>query len=289
MLKRLACSWLVAAALPVTALAQAPAPETLTRTGAWVVNYDRDACHLIAQFGTGEDMLIMRLTRYEPGDWFDLILYGERLASPEPRSDAKLDFGLRETPVKLQSMNGKSGKVPMMLLGTTRLDGWERSQPEESGPPLSPQQEAAVSGVTVKLGGKKPFRLQFGSLAQPMAQLRACQADLLKSWGYDPAVQTSLSRPVQSANSPGGWLRPNDYPSAALANGHNGMVQFRLDVDADGSISGCHVLARTSPDVFADTTCRFVRRRAKLKPALDGGGKPVRSFYVQKVRWQIGE
>jgi TonB family protein len=279
----------LAAAVPAAALAQAGAPETLTRTGSWVVNYDRDACHLLAQFGTGPDMLIMRLTRYRPGDPFDFSLYGRKLADSDPRSRATLDFGLGGAPAEMEAMNGKAGTTPLMLFGATRLDGLYRKEQGEHAAPVSPQQEAAVTGVTVKIGGKKPFRLQFGSLGQPMAQLRACQDDLVKSWGYDPAVQASLSRRVQATNGAGSWLRSSDYPPGAVAMGQNGMVQFRLDVDADGKITGCHVLARTSPDVFADTTCRSVARRAKLKPALDAAGNPVRSFYIQYVRWQVAE
>ena len=279
---------LVVAAAPLgPAQAKASAPETLTRTGKWVVNYDRDACHLLAQFGTDKDILVMRLTRYEPGEAFHLSLYGRKLASDAPRIDADVDFGLRGTPVRMGALTGQVGEVPLLLFGSTRLDGWERSKPEETGPTLSPQQEGAVSGVTVKIQRKKPFRLEFGSLAKPMEQLRTCQADLLKSWGYDPVVQTTLTKPARPANAPTTWLKAADYPGGARETGQNGIVQFRLDVDAAGNISGCHVLARTNPDVFADATCRAVTRRARLSPALDANGKPVRSFYVQSVRWQM--
>lgn len=287
MLKRLILALINTIAVPTAALAEVSAPETLTRTGNWVVDYDRDACHLFARFGTGKDMLIMRLTRYEPGDAFDLSLYGRKFASADTRSKVKIHFGLRGTPVEAETVNGKAGNLPLMLFGSTRLDGWKSAGQEEIGPSLSPQQEAAVSGVTVKIGRKKPFRLEFGSLAKPMEQLRTCQTDLLKSWGYDPVVQTTLAKPARPTNSPAAWLQPSDYPAGAVALGQNGIVQFRLDVDADGKVSGCHVLARTSPDVFADTTCRAVTRRARLEPALDAGGNPVRSFYVQKVRWQM--
>jgi hypothetical protein len=276
------------AAVPTTALAREGAPETLPRTGNWVLDYDRDACRLMAQFGTGKDQIFMRFTRYHLGDGFDLDFYGRRFSSSDPRSRVKVDFGLGR-PVEAEAANGRAGDVPMMLLGWMRLDGWGGATPGEIGPPLSPEQEAAVSGVTVKVERKKPFRLEFGSLVKPMAQFRTCQADLLKSWGYDPVVQAELARRAQPTNSPDDWLRSDDYPSGALTLGQNGIVQFRLDVEADGRISGCHVLARTSPDVFADTTCSAVTRRAKLDPALDASGKPVRSFFVMKVNWQMAD
>lgn len=278
---------IAAVAAPSAAPAATRTPETLTRTGRWVLEYDRDACHLGAQFGTGDDVMVMRLTRYEPGDWFDLSLYGRRLSSPDPSSEAKVDFGLRGQPLEVDALNGKAAKLPLLLLGAMRLDGWRRAAPDDNPPSLSPQQEAAVSGVTVKIEGKRAFRLEFGSLARPMEQLRACQNDLVKSWGYDPLVQASLERPVRPAGSPTQWLRDSDYPPGAIDAGQNGVVQYRLDVDADGKISGCHVLARTSPDVFADTTCRIVTRRAKLEPALAADGRPVPSFLVHRVRWKV--
>ena len=61
---------MIVAALPTPVTAKPKAPETLTRTGPWTIDYDRDACHLLAQFGTAGDMQVMRITRYEPGDAF---------------------------------------------------------------------------------------------------------------------------------------------------------------------------------------------------------------------------
>jgi TonB family protein len=279
-------------ALPLSAIssavyAEATAPETLRRTGSWVVDYDRDSCRLIAPFGTDRNMIIMRLTSYQPSDTFDFDLYGHRFARNSFVTKVKVDFGLRGAPTEKEAMRAKAGDLPIIFLGSMRLDGWESATLNEVGPPVSAKQEAAVSGVTVTVGGRKPFRLAFGSLAKPMEQFRACQADLVKTWGYDPAVQTTLSRPARPTEPPEAWLRPEDYPTGAVAMGQSGIVQFRLDIEADGRVVGCHVLARTNPDVFADATCRAVTKRAKLEPALDAGGKPVRSFWIRRVIWRI--
>lgn len=262
-------------------------PESLARTGKWVVDYDRDACHLIGQFGTGKALVVARFTRYEPGDWFSLSLYGDRLKSSQVTIDARIDFGL-VGPRAESGMGGNVGGLSAAFFSGTRLDGWERKAKGEVAPRISPQQEAAVKDVTVAIRGKQSFRLETGPLDKAFAQMRHCSDGLVRSWGYDPAVQASLSRPVTPLNPPGRWLNSSDYPSGALASGHNGMVQFRLDVDAQGKVVDCYVLARTNPDDFADATCRAVKRRAKLQPALDANGNPIRSFYVQKVAWLAG-
>ena len=133
------------------------------------------------------------------------------------------------------------------------------------------------------------YRLELRSMGAPMAALRTCMDNLLTHWGYDPAVVASLSRGVTPIGSPGNWITSADYPSKSLMQGHNGIVQFRLDVDEAGKILGCHILARTNPDEFADVSCRAVSRRAKLQPALDATGRPVKGFYITKVRFIIPE
>lgn len=277
----------LAAAVPSVASAKDREPEVLTRTGKWVLEYNRDACHLFAEFGEGDALVVARFTRYQPGDGFDLALYGKRFRTADVRSEAKIDFGLAGAPLERNLTFGNAGKLPVVFVGGMRVDGWSSGQQPAPPPRITPEQEAKVSGLTVAIRRKTPFRLEFGSLDKPFAQMRDCSANLVQSWGYDPAVQATLLRPASSITSPATWLSPNDYPLDAARMGYNGIVQVRLDVDAEGKVAGCYVLARTSPDEFADTTCRAVSKRANLQPALDATGRPVRSYYVYKVNWQV--
>ena len=67
------------------------------------------------------------------------------------------------------------------------------------------------------------------------------------------------------------------------------MVRFRLDVDPSGKPSGCRVLYRTNPDEFADLSCQLLLKRARFAPALDIANKPVKTFYINEVRWLMEE
>ncbi|MBB5710679.1 TonB family protein [Sphingomonas xinjiangensis] len=277
---------LAVVALPAPAAAKEQAPEVLKRTGAWIADYDDDACHLAAQFGDVKNPVVLRITRYEPSESFMLGLYGRRVSSTELRTKVKLDFGLSAEPIEVESVNGNAGKLKALWVSGVRFDnGW--SERDGNAPALTPEREASISGLTVTLQHRKPFRLDFGGFGKAMAQLRACQTHLVKSWGYDPEEQASLSRPARGRQAPAQWLSASDYPMQAVRMGHNGFVQFRLDVDETGKITGCHVLDRTNPDDFADLTCKLVARRAKLEPALNAAGKPVRSYIVQRVTWQV--
>lgn len=274
---------LLGAAVPGTALAQGM--ETLPLTGKWVANYDPDGCHLLGQFGSGDAAVIARLTRYQPGDNFALSLFGKRFRSNDPTADATIDFGLGST-VRSTALLGKSGDQPGMIFGRMRVDGWQWS--EGASPPLiTPEQEASVAGITVEMRGRKPFRLAFNSLGKPMQAMRMCLAALVKSWGYDPEVQMRLSRRAKPTTPPAAWLSSKDYPDAAYRRNHNGAVETRLDIDENGKVASCYVLARTDPDEFADAVCRAIMARVAFEPALDAEQRPVRSFFVQSLRFLL--
>ena len=276
-----------AAATPAALLARGEAPETLTRSSNWIVDYSEDACHLAADFGTGEERVIMRMSRYDLGDWFSLNLYGSRFRSKDVRKKVKVDFGLGAQPVETHAMSGRVGDMDAIFLSAVRLDGWKSTSPGQVAPKTTPEQEASVNGVSVEVAEKKPFRLQFGSLGKPMAQLRSCQADLVRSWGYDPAVQAALSRPAKRIDAETALVHGRDYPDEAARRGANGIVRVRLDLDETGNVEGCHVVDRTKPDMFADITCRAVTKRAKFEPALDTQGKPARTFTIIQFVWFV--
>lgn len=284
--------WAFAVALtamfPGVAAAEDREPEVLTRVGKWGVNEKSDSCELFAQFGERGDAVIVRFTRFEPGDEFTFTLLGRRMYATSTYTDGKLDFGLKDKPVEVRATNGTMGEWKAGFFGVQRLDGQVGRKPEDNGPPITPEQEAAVSGVTVAMQGKRPFRLAFGSLVKPFAQLRACTTSMVSYWGYDPEVQTRLSRRVTPVMSPANWVTPEDYPDIAVRRNEDGFVTVRLDVDASGAVGTCHVVERTDEDEFAKTVCRTILKRAKLKPALDAQGQPVRSYKLLRWRFQIG-
>lgn len=264
-------------------------PIPLVKTSKWEVNYDKEACHLLSKFGTGKQETIIRLTRYEPTNSFDLTLFGQLFATREAVRFIEVDFGLGHA-IKRKVLAGTMGnKLPMLLFGSTRIDGWESASTNVVPPRITAEQEASATAIDFKLPGGKRYRLESGSLADPLAALRKCVEDLVVSWGFDPAQQAALREPAIPLSAPSSWIPGDDYPAGALYRGENGVVKFRLTVGADGSLENCHVLYRTSPDNFADLTCKLLAKRARFQPAIDAQGSKVRSFYINSVRWLASE
>ena len=263
--------------------AKAKPVVSLPFSGKWEVNYDVNSCHLLARFGDAQGGIVLKLTRYQPGDPFELSLFGKPLIASGRDVDVTLDFGVSGGPVKRQALAGHAGKLPFLLVGYHRIDG-RYSDEASAFPAVTPGQEAAATALTFGYRGKQ-YRLETGRLDRPLAKLRECQTDLVKYWGFDPTVQAQLSRPATPVGNPGNWAGSNDFPQPALVNGRSGRVKFRLDVDEAGVVTNCAVLEQTSPTEFAKTSCKILVKRGRFEPALDKDGKPVRSFWVSSIVW----
>ena len=265
--------------------AQANAPIELARTGKWNVDYDEDSCHLSGVFGEGENFIAVRFTRYQPGDSFDLDLFGPPLLSSEPYSDLKVDFGPVENPHHVRTMNGSAGKMPFANLGSQRLDDLTSDKDTAATPLLTPKFEASVATLTLRPVGGKTYRLLLGSMRATMTAMRKCTDDLVHHWGFDQAALTAARKQATPLSSPDRWLASHDFPVGLLFAGNNGIVHFRLDVNEQGKVTGCHIQVETKPVGFATTTCELLTKRAKFSPALNQQGQAIRSYYVNTVRW----
>ncbi len=266
------------------------------------MNYDEDSCQLSANFGPPENRVGIRFTRYRPGDDFELRVSGEHLPGFGAAASANLLFGPVGSSWRGNATMADIGKVRIAMISSTSLrdspfDGRSmlrtvarsRKLPVMIGAvelsPVTAAREAAVSDLTVSLGRSQPFRLELGPMGQPMTAMRACTDDLLRHWGFDPALDGKLRTGPVPVGNPGTWATTKDYPQGALRAGHSGNVRFRVDVADNGQVVGCRILFRTRPDEFADLTCRLISQRARFSPALDAEGKSVKWFYISQVRW----
>ena len=276
---------------PFSAFGAELAPVSLAKAGKWEMNYDVDSCHLVAKFGAGDGEITIRMTRVGPSDSFDLTLYGKPLATDVLRRDVEIAFGAQQGFIKRSALAGSAQiprKVPLLMISNLRVDGKDYpAKDEPANADITPEQEAAINSIILKLSSRRHYRLETGPLGAVFRAMQQCTTNLVKSWGYDPDVQSKLSRPVSATGKPVNWLTTSDYPSTALQAGGSGKVVFRLDVDDTGKVGGCHVLYRTDPDEFADLTCKLLIKRATMSPALDAQGRPVRSFYIRSVIWAI--
>ena len=103
-----------------------------------------------------------------------------------------------------------------------------------------------------------------------------------------PSPSASVApKAARPSNDSTRWITTDDYPAGPLRRGVEGTAGYRLSVASSGRVSACEIIA-SSGDVQLDAaTCRFITRRARFEPAMDGSGAPVVGTYSGTVRWQI--
>lgn len=290
---------IVGLAVPVPA--QAREPVRLKPSSKWLLNYAEESCRLARKFGEGDQQVTLFFDQLEPGDWFQIVLSGKALRSvtrDAPRSNLSFRFGPNEAADDLEASTGTLGELPAALLsGSHRIapltaeEKKEREAAQKLGenfdpPPLGAEREKAATYLEVTKGSMDLI-LETGPMNAPLTALRECAWDTIRSWGLDVEQQKTLSRKVARINPTKPWMFSRDYPMEMQRGGYEGVVNFRLLVDASGTPSSCTIQTSTRPKEFDDAVCKAVMKRVRFNPALDANGKPVPSYFRQTVSFRL--
>lgn len=282
--------------LPSPAIA-VPEPMELKPSSRWLVHQEQEFCRLARSFGEGEHRVTIIFERQGTEDLFRLILKGKRMRQ-KISEEAIVTFGEGGDPQRSLFFYGTMGDDPMWFLTRgLRLVApppeWlaqVEKNPGQDDPelaPVTPEQEMAVRQIKIGRPLIKPIVLATGSLGSAFAAFRRCTDEVMSRWGIDLEKHRDLQRRTKPAGSPARWLTDNDYPTSMRVKGLQGFVDFRLIVGVDGSVEDCRIQQSTHPDGFHKAVCDNVKKRARFSPALDRDGQPIRSFYRNRVRFQL--
>jgi TonB family protein len=277
------------------------APLELEPSSSWNVHYADDYCRLARTFGTGDDALILFMDRFGPGDYFRMTLAGEITKAKKNGGEAAVRFGPPFAEHRLVFFSGWiDEKIPAWIfIADNRIRPLSLKEQKRTNAafkaglgaahvevsPITAEDEAATTYVEFGRPLRRPVRLMTGSLKAPFDALRSCLDNLITHWGLDPDRLKNQSKGVSPIGNPGKWLTHSDYPSAMLSQGMPGIVNFRLIVDEKGVPASCHVQQSTNPEGFDKAVCNALMRRARFDPAVDASGNPMRSYYLNKVRF----
>ncbi|MBS0483536.1 MAG: hypothetical protein JSR96_15620 [Proteobacteria bacterium] len=118
-------SLILAASAGVLAFPQSAAakPQTtdLPKVGKWEINYDNDSCHLYAKFGTGDQEIILNLTRYQPGADLELRIYGKSLKALDQHYSVTTDFNPEGNPAKPTAWSDRTGNCQWCIMDLRAL------------------------------------------------------------------------------------------------------------------------------------------------------------------------
>jgi len=101
-----------------------------------------------------------------------------------------------------------------------------------------------------------------------------------------PPPPPRIAKPLEAIR-PGSWMSNDDYPAAARRAEEEGVVGFRLQVDARGRVSSCTVTQSSGSSTLDRTACSLLERRARFRPAEDPNGNKIPAVYNNRFRWQL--
>jgi len=152
-------------------------------------------------------------------------------------------------------------------------------------PLITEEMERQVTQISVSRMRGREIVLKTGPLDKAFAAWRQCTRQLVSTWGLDPIQQERRQRPPVPRSEPQTWLHSGDYPVGALAQGAQAIVNFRLTVDGGGVPTACEIQRSYSGEMFDKVSCKALMKRARFEPALDEAGKPIASYYMNRIIW----
>lgn len=145
---------------------------------------------------------------------------------------------------------------------------------------------AQIEQLAVAFPARDDTVLQIGSLAEQMERLADCTRDLVRKWGYDPEVLSTVG--TQPHLMTGEKIAAGVWSSWVKGQlGRSDAIQLRIDVDETGAPSGCVVQHPVSNKEVAERACTLVLKEARFAPATTDQGKPVRAPFVTALSFGV--
>jgi len=102
-----------------------------------------------------------------------------------------------------------------------------------------------------------------------------------------PPPGSDRARGAQPVEPLTGLFSADDYPAAAVRNGEEGSILYRLTIDKAGRLSSCNIVTSSGSASLDSATCRIIRTRATFRPARNAKGKTMAGTILGRIIWRI--
>jgi TonB family protein len=249
----------------LTLLAAATTQPPLAPSGKWTVDYQKDMCLVTRPFGPAGASTIFAIKPAisMEGGGQTLFVLASNVGGKGVRR------GQATVMLQPSGVQRKIGYVSWIPKGT-EFRGYEIDADADLVTAIG---EATGLGVTA---GKDSFSFATGKMQPVFKALTACNENLFRSWGVDPAAR------AHPLGNPAYWFPADSYPSDAKRRGVSGRSVVVITVSAEGRSAACRVAVKADP-VLDDKTCELAMRNGRFEPA---PGKSDR-YAILAVRWAL--
>lgn len=257
----------VATAAALMAQAASASAGPLLPGGKWALDYAENACVVTRTFGRGADALTFGYRPFPTSLQGDLLLI--RPLSGGPRQErGRGEIVLQPSGARFPT------EWAHAAIGAKATSVLRLRITDELGAAL-----ARSTGLTIDAGQTRRIALSTGRLDRLAGAVKACQDNLLRHWGADPAAM------VEAPETAWRWFRPEDYPVEAMRQGQGGRVVALVAMDRSGLPSLCKVVEQSGHAALDRATCATVRRNARM--GVLGTGGPITRWMLLPVIWSL--
>lgn len=266
---------------------------TLRPSSSWALDYGENRCRIVRTFGDEEEKTIFYLEQRQPSDNVTWVVGGALVEQLHAKYKFTVKFGPGFAPFEIKP------KVAMTLgeFGDA-ISGYgfkEQSEDQDESaeaqpvglPVLEVDQGKAVDWIEISRGSKT-YRLNTGNLGPVFEAMNSCMLDLVKFWGADPEIlRKRKTLPKVTNLGKVARMVQEHFPSDALRKRAQADLLIRVLVEADGTASKCFIHGITNAEQFDNEACVVFLEAAKFEPALDMDGRPVASYYINRILYRV--
>lgn len=320
-MKRFSCLALLALAQSQAGAAQDSNVRVETPSSGWLLDYADDRCRIIRTFGEGASKTLLFLEQVEPSSKLSWILAGPVVSDIPLRKSATIRFGPAGNPQTVDQIGSTFPEYGQALTGTgltgtptgegaaasgdalvetsaqgalstatTKGKSASGSSAIEmpSSRVLDPSEAEGLQWLDVTTPDGATTRFDTGDMKPVYEAMNTCMDNLLAHWGLDPSQERRRTAGPESFDMSKAARRIiENYPFRGLRKGKSAIIQARMIIGADGSVTDCKIVNLTDAEEFGAGVCRIIRESARFKPALDANGVPMKSYLTQEIRYQV--
>ncbi|MES2020328.1 MAG: energy transducer TonB [Pseudomonadota bacterium] len=246
----------------------------LVPSGKWTVDYANAGCILSRDYGTMPAVTSIGFNPFPLGDTLEVI-------TVSPGIPAKRYQKLKGT-LTLQP-SGETFQSEVTVYGIAARNNTLTTLNAEGDIAAKLLRSTSIS-IALADGTRKSFAVP--GMPGAAAALRACQDDLLKSWGIDPTERDRVPTPKPRTEI-ATWLSTDDYPSEAMASHSEGTSVIVWTIQPNGLIGDCRIVQSSGSKPLDDTACRAFKKRGRYAAVIDRDGKPATAHAMRKVVWRL--
>ncbi|WP_285712467.1 energy transducer TonB [Erythrobacter oryzae] len=270
----------------VSAATPAIAAPVATPTAPWQASSEGGVCRVQRSFDVGGKPHLLILEQNAPAPAVGIALAGPSLAGLNADAPLRVSFARSHA-----GFDKKARIEPNAQYGQAAIlqEVWlDQSKPDAAAGRgrIDTATAQGVERITVTQGnGGVTFAT--GPLTEAASALNDCTAQIMRSWGFDPAQQYGLQRAAAPVDTDRLMKQMRlAYTRPALRSLQQGTIDLVVFTDAAGKATDCRMLVATGYAELDKAMCATAMKE-RFKPALGADGQATPSYWRLRTNLRV--